>query len=389
MFLILLLTTARGLLGPSGGFQDDGHVDQTGWGDDDGWGDDSDCDGLNCAACTSYHNDCVFYQNRCIMWNDVPEFASDSDIISNCDNAKGSSYQVPDRAFDQSRPGNTGFAKWTGSCKNLNCLDCTEYHTTCVFYKNKCMDWKDPPKNAEMDDYTMHTRCPDYVLRYDEESVAGAATYLNKDAWWHHSERFTNPDGQKCKFDLKQKAYKGNQWSIKCGWNGADKKYQKKYTNLTPKDCIMKCRAHQWCNYAYNPSMGWGQSKTDCFLFGTCNDQTTNSPDGRLYEKKCPNTPKLPRTMHVGPCDGKNGCEKYANQWIKDGLCDFGICANCESYWQGDVFDGGDCKGQDMKMMTYANESETNQPSALVLGFALLGFGFTFYGAARYYWKGE
>lgn len=227
------------------------------------------------------------------------------------------------------------------------------------------------------------------ALTAEDRRQLGAATYLNPDAWWTPSNKFTNPDGQRCNFALKQKAYHGNQWSIKCGWNGVDKKYQKKYNNLSQKDCIKRCQEHQWCNFAFTPSMGWGQRTADCFLFGTCNDQTTHSADGRLYEKKCPNTPKLPRTMHAPPCDSKNGCDKYAKQWVGDKVCDFGICANCESYWQGDTFDNGDCKAWEMKMEAYASESGTSEPSAIVLGFAALGFGAMLYGAAQYYWKGE
>lgn len=175
MFLLLLLTTALGFLGPSGGFQDDGHVDQT-HGHDDGWGDDSGCAELNCKECTSFHNDCVFYKNECVHWNDVDEYAHPSDYIdsrSDCPGeSSGGSHVIVAEKPQQSGNSYSYMPKFTGTCKGLGCLPCTEYHTTCVFYKNKCMDWKEPPMDAEMEDYTPHVKCPDFVLRYEEESVA-------------------------------------------------------------------------------------------------------------------------------------------------------------------------------------------------------------------------
>jgi len=223
----------------------------------------------------------------------------------------------------------------------------------------------------------------------EEQDVGGALAYKNPNAWKHYSDKFTNPDGQVCTFSMKQTGFRGNQNGIKCGWDGVDSKFQQKIGHKTQLECIKECQKRQWCNWSFTPSLGWGYAYADCFLFGTCNDQTTNEPGGRLYEKKCPNPPKQLRTMHAKMCDPKDGCDKWAKEWWADKMCDFRDCANCDGLWRGDVFDGGDCKPHEMKMTANAHENKAEGPSVLVMGFALFGFGVMAYGAAQHYMKRE
>jgi hypothetical protein len=131
--------------------------------------------------------------------------------------------------------------------------------------------------------------------------------------------------------------------------------------------------------------MGWGQTSTDCFLFGTCKDQTTHPEDGRLYEKVCPKKPELPITMHAKMCDPKDKCDKFAKEWFGDGMCDWETCGNCKGMWKGDTFDGGDCKNGEVKLTAMVTESKMSVSDVVVYGFAALGLGTMLFGSYRFY----
>lgn len=199
---------------------------------------------------------------------------------------------------------------------------------------------------------------------------------------------FKNPDGQTCRFAAKGYVRLGHQEGIKCGWNGKDAKFQLKMDRaMKHVDCIAECQKRQWCNYAFTPAMGWGYKKNDCFLFGTCNDQTTNSPGGILHEKKCPKTPEL-------PCE--SGCTKYKAWWAVDGDCDMG-CMGCDAYWKGNKYDNGACDDDHLKAtgmpgsaadaLYYkkVGDESLGVVDYAVYGFAVLGFAVISFGAYKYY----
>lgn len=241
---------------------------------------------------------------------------------------------------------------------------------------------------------------------------------------------YKNTDGQTCHFEQmpEEGGWTAGYQNRNCGWNGVDSKFQKKFERKTIYGCIQECLKLQWCNYAYNDAdVNGAIEDSGCYLFGTCDDQTSQPAEGHLAKKVCPRQPEMPRTP--GPaCTA--GCEKHKGEWMGDGMCDFDECQNCESYydksgvfdkgdcageghftcipgckkfvgeWKGDgscdtdclgckeyykngIFDGGDCPttGATMAMV----ESLQGSSSFLIHGFSVVGFVALAYGASCYY----